>query len=294
MTSQPDLLGRCTFPTPDTELACAVSGGPDSLALLVLAVRAGCRVTAVHVDHDLREGSAREADVVAAAATRYGAAFRSERAPVEPGANLEARARDARWRALGPDAATGHTADDQAETILANLLRGAGVDGLAAMRQGYRHPLLRLRRTETETLCRHEGLTPVRDPSNHDPRFLRNRIRSELLPLCCDVAGRDVVPVLARQASILAGEADVLSVVASLLDPTDARAVSAAPDPVARRATRQWLTGAGPYAPPSNAVERVLDVARGNCVATELPGGQRVARSGGRLSIVDPLAVTGQ
>ena len=131
---------------------------------------------------------------------------------------------------LGPDAATGHTADDQAETVLVNLLRGAGVHGLAAMRAGPGHPLLGLRRAETVALCEHLGLVPVRDPSNDDPRFVRNRVRHELLPLCSAIAGRDVVPVLARQAGVLAGDAD-------LLDrrwprwsiPTDAAALAARP-----------------------------------------------------------------
>jgi tRNA(Ile)-lysidine synthase len=281
------LVGRCTFPPAGTPLVCAVSGGADSLALLVLAVAAGCRVTAVHVDHGLRPGSADEASVVAAAAARYGAAFRAERVEVADGPNLEARARQARLAAVGPGAATGHTADDQAETVLANLLRGAGVDGLAAMRAGPAHPLLALRRWETGALCDQEGLDPVCDPSNQDPRFLRNRIRAELVPLCSALAGRDVVPVLARQASVLAGDAAVLGALAALVDPTDARELSATPDPVARRAVRRWLTGEGPYAPPSDAVERVLAVARGERSATEVPGGRRVARSAGRLS-VDP------
>ena len=278
------LAGRCPFPPAGTPLVCAVSGGADSLALLVLAAAAGCEVTAVHVDHGLRPGSADEASVVEAAAARYGAAFRAEQVEVADGPNLEARARAARLAAVGPGAATGHTADDQAETVLANLLRGAGVDGLAAMRPGPAHPLLGLRRSDTEAVCRHQGLEPVRDPSNRDPRFLRNRIRAELVPLCSDLAGRDVVPVLARQADVLAGDADVLAAVAALVDPADARAVSSVPDPVARRAVRRWLTGEGPYAPPLDAVERVLAVARGERLATEVPGGTRVARSGGRLT----------
>ena len=95
-----ELLGRCRFAPPDTAVTCAVSGGADSLALLVLAVEAGGDVTAVHVDHGLREGSDAEADVVAAAAARFGARFRSERVAVEPGPNLEARARAARLGVL--------------------------------------------------------------------------------------------------------------------------------------------------------------------------------------------------
>lgn len=279
------LVARCTFPDAGTRLVCGVSGGPDSLALLVLATAAGCHVTAVHVDHGLRPGSASEAEVVGAAAERYGAAFRAVAVHVADGPNLEARARAARHEVLGPDAATGHTADDQAETVLVNLLRGAGVDGLAAMRVGPRHPLLGLRRSETTALCERETLCPVHDPSNVDARFLRNRIRSELIPLCSAIAGRDVVPVLARQAGALAGDADLLDALAELVDPTDAAALAAVPMPAARRAVRRWLAGASAYPPPLDAVERVLAVARGTAVATEVPGGRRVARSRGRLTV---------
>ncbi|HEY4928551.1 MAG TPA: tRNA lysidine(34) synthetase TilS [Acidimicrobiales bacterium] len=285
-------LARCTFPPAGESLVCGVSGGPDSLALLVLATAARCRVTAVHVDHGLRPGSVGEADVVAAAAARFGADFRSERVVVADGPNLEARSREARHRVLGEGAATGHTADDQAETVLANLLRGAGVHGLAGMRAGPTHPLLDLRRVDTVGLCAHLGLEPVHDPTNRDPRFLRNRVRAELLPLCADIAGRDVVPVLARQARLLAGDADLLDSVADLLDPTDAAALTAAPPAQARRAVRGWLAGDGAYPPPSDAVDRVLEVARLQCRATEVPGGVRVARSQGRLS-QGPIGGTG-
>ena len=188
-------------------------------------------------------------------------------------------------RALGANAATGHTADDQAETVLANLLRGAGVDGLAGMRAGARHPILALRRSETVALCAQLGLVTVIDPSNQDRRFLRNRIRHELLPLCSSLAGRDLVPVLARQAELLAGDADVLAALSELVDPTDGRAVADAPEPVGRRAVRSWLRGDGAHPPSSAAVERVLAVARGHARAAELPGGRRVGRSAGRLSL---------
>ncbi len=279
------ILDRCTFPPPATALTCGVSGGADSLALLALAIEAGCEVTAVHVDHGLRPGSGAEAAVVARAADRFGAAFESVTIDLVDGPNLEARARTARLRALGPDAATGHTADDQAETVLANLLRGAGVDGMAGMRAGTRHPILALRRSETVALCAQLGLQPVVDPSNDDPRFLRNRIRGELLPLCSALAGRDLVPVLARQAELLAGDAEVLAALSQLVDPADARAVADAPEPVGRRAVRSWLRGDAEHPPSLAAVERVLDVARGRARATELPGGARVSRSGGRLSM---------
>jgi len=123
----------------------------------------------------------------------------------------------------------------------------------------------------------------VRDPSNDDPRFVRNRVRAELLPLCADIAGRDVVPVLARQATLLAGDADLLDTVGDELDPTDAAALAAAPPAQARRAVRRWLASGGPYPPPADAVDRVLQVARLERRAAEVPGGIRVARTAGRL-----------
>ncbi|MGA2473938.1 MAG: hypoxanthine phosphoribosyltransferase [Acidimicrobiales bacterium] len=287
-----DLLSRCTFPPPGTALACAVSGGADSLALLVLATSAGCEVTAIHVDHGLRAGSDAEAGVVAAAAAGLGARFESHRVSVPPGPNLEARARTARFAVLPEGVATGHTMDDQAETILVNLLRGAGSDGLAGMEPGVRHPLLGLRRTETHAVCVAAGLVPVCDASNADPAFVRNRVRHELLPLCSDVAGRDPVPLLARQAGVLRDEVALMESLAAdaLPDPADARAVAQAPRPLARRALRRWLreAGGGGHPPSLAEVDRTLAVAEGAAVGTELAGGLQVRRTGGRLRVEQP------
>jgi hypoxanthine phosphoribosyltransferase len=286
-----ELLPRCTFPPPGTALACAVSGGPDSLALLILATAAGCTVTAIHVDHGLRAGSAAEAEVVVGAAQQVGAAIVRETVVVAPGPNLEARARAARFAVLPQGVATGHTMDDQAETILLNLLRGAGSDGLAGMAPGWRHPLLALRRCETHAVCAASGLAPVRDPSNEDPAFLRNRVRHELLPLCAEVAGRDPVPLLARQAGVLRDEVALLEALAAeaVPDPTDAKAVAALSPALSRRAVRQWLRGPGDgaYPPTLAEVERVRAVAGGGAVATEIGGGRRVRRSAGRLIVDD-------
>ncbi len=290
-------LARCTFPPAGTALVCGVSGGADSLALLVLAVAAGCEVTAVHVDHGLRLGSAAEADAVRVAADRFGAGFRSERVEVGAGPNLEARARAARHAVLGPDAALGHTADDRAETMLLNLVRGAGPDGLGALRAGGRHPILGLRRADTEAVCAIEGLVPFIDPSNSDPMFVRNRIRHELLPLLDDIAGRDVVPLLTRQGELFATLADHLRDEAAAIDVTDARALREVPEVVARVAVREWLrAGADESHPPDLAtVDRVLAVARGDIVATEVGAGRRVERTAGVLRLVpaDPALHSG-
>ena len=278
-----ELASRCTFPPRGTPIACAVSGGADSLALLVLAVVAGCEVTALHVDHGLRAGSDREAQLVETAAAKLGASFVSLRVDVGAGPNLEARARQARKAALPVGASTGHTMDDQAETVLIRLLRGTGPAGLAAMRTGYEHPLLDLRRSETCEITAAAGLTCFEDPSNHDPSILRNRVRHELLPLCSEMAGRDLVPLLARLAQLAAEDAELLDAQAECLDPTDARALTEAPVVVARRAVRNWLRGDGPYPPDLAAVERVLAVARGDFPGTEFAPGTRVRRTAGRL-----------
>jgi tRNA(Ile)-lysidine synthase len=288
------LLARCAFPPAGTAVTCAVSGGADSLALLALAVRAGCRVTAVHVDHGLRPGSAGEADVVRAAAARFGAGFVAARADVAPGPNLEARARAARYAVLPAGVLTGHTADDQAETALLHLLRGCGLDGLAALAGDPTRPLLGLRRTETRALGAALHLVPVDDPSNADPTFVRNRVRHEVLPLLADVAGRDVVPLLGRLAAHAREAVSHLDadVAAAGLDPTDARALAAAPPALAHRALRAWLAEIHPEGQPPEAaaVARVLAVARNEAVATEVAGGWRVARSGGRLRREPPPA----
>ena len=269
-----------------------MSGGADSLALLVLGRAAGLDVTAIHVDHGLREGSAGEAEVVRAAARRYGARFEARSVTVEPGSNLEERARHARRLALPPDAMTGHTADDQAETVILNLVRGAGLDGLAGIRPGPTKPILSVRRSETHELCAEEGLVPIEDPSNAEPAFRRNRIRADVMPLLDAVAQRDVAAVIARQAELLRDDAELLDSLAEAIDPTDARALRSAPIPLARRAVRKWLArdagGPDQHPPDAASVERVLAVARNAVVACELPGGRRVTRSGGRLNLSGP------
>ena len=279
-----DLLARCAFPSPGTTVDCAVSGGPDSLALLVLAVEAGLMVTAWHVDHGLRPGSDAEGERVAVVADSLGAAAVSVTAMVGDGPNLEARAREVRLDALPDGVLTGHTADDQAETVLLNLLRGSGVHGSAGIGDPGRRPLLGLRRSETRALCVACGLEPLDDPMNDDPRFVRNRIRNEVLPLLAEVSDRDPVPLLARHAG-LAGEAVVLlDALIADIDPTDARTLAVLSPELARLALRGWLTGLlGGRPPDAAAIDRVFDVAGGLVRATEVAGGLRIERSRGRL-----------
>ena len=277
------LLERCTFPQSD-RLHCAVSGGADSLALLFLAVRTERPVTAWHVDHRLRADSSSEFEFVRHIAEALGATAELRVVSIAAGSNLEARAREARLATLPPDVLTGHTADDQAETVLLNLMRGSGTAGLAGMRHEH-HPLLRIRRTETRALCVELGLQPLHDPMNDDDRYQRVRVRNEVIPLLQDIARRDIVDVIARQAETLRDDNDLLDELAAMIDVADARALAAAPIALSRRAIRQWL--ADPLPPDAATVERVLAVARGETTACDVGRGRSVRRSHQRLGLHD-------
>ncbi len=257
--------------------------------MVALAAAADLDIDAVHVNHGLHPDAGRHSEIAEASATRLGTRFRCVTVDVAPGPNLEARARAARRRALGTDALTGHTADDQAETILLALLRGAGASGLSGITPSPTKPILELRRTDTARLCDELGMTVANDPTNDDPRFRRNRVRHELLPLLDDIAERDTTPLIARTGSLLRGDDEVLDQSAARLDPTDARALDTAPTALARRAIRSWLiahTSDAEQHPPNLAtVDRVLDVARGVTLACDVGGGWRVERSKQRLRL---------
>lgn len=184
---------------PDARIGIAVSGGPDSLALLLLAASARPgRLEATTVDHRLRPESAEEAAMVASLCSRLDVPHRTLLADwIEPpSANVQAAARAMRYRLLnawaierGLDAvATAHHADDQAETLLMRLLRGAGVGGLGGSRAKRAlseevtliRPLLSWRKAELLALVAEAGIEPVDDPSNRDPRHDRSRIRQWL------------------------------------------------------------------------------------------------------------------
>lgn len=282
-SSVSDLLSRCDFPPPGTAVVCAVSGGPDSMALMVLAHAHGLGVSAVHVDHQLRPDSASDIGFIEPVAAALGIEVTRHVVDVEPGPNLEARARDARRAVMPPGTMTGHTADDQAESTIINLLRGAGAHGLAAMRPGNDKPLLALRRFETHALCSAMGIGTVSDETNGDSRFQRNRIRLELLPLMADISSRDPVPLLWRSAEVLRQDNDLLDELASALDPTDAKALAGAPLPLARRAIRRWL--ADPYPPDLATTERILAVARGEVLACDIGRNREIRRSKQRLTV---------
>jgi len=291
-------------------LVVGFSGGADSLGLALLLVRRRWRrdipVRLLHIDHRLRPESAAHAAAAVALAARVG--LPCDVRVIHPadlaghrGVGVEEAARRERYRLLasalepGEALALAHHADDQAETVLMNLLRGAGVSGIAGMRADGRRPMLGLRRSDTVSLCEvlavDPGVQVVHDPSNDDPRHLRNRVRHELLPLMAELSQRDPVPVLARQAVLAGHESDFLDIAALAIDPTDARQVASAPAVLARRAVRRWLTVEHP--PDAASVERVLAVARGEALGTDVGAGRRVTRHAQRLVLrpeADPRA----
>jgi tRNA(Ile)-lysidine synthase len=281
----------------------AASGGPDSTALLAglarLAPERGLTLTAGHVDHGLRgaEG-AREGDEVAARAAALRIGFARRTIVVPPGANLEARARRARYRALAAIAAevgaqriaTGHTQDDQVETLLLRLLRGAGRGGLGGMRPvrgRLWRPLLGLPRADVRRFLAEHGLPFAVDRTNADLRLARNRVRRLLVPLLAAEFNPRLGPSLASLAVRLRDEDDFLAAAAAARAPALAAgealrcAVAAEPPALARRIVRSWLEHGTRRGVGAGHVERVLALAaaaRPGSVA--VPGPARVVREG--------------
>jgi len=287
------LLAQCHFAPRGHEVDLAVSGGPDSLGLLLLARAAGLLVRVHHVDHHARASSGQEAERVRALCAELNVPFTLHDVTVEPGTNFEARARAARRAALPAGVLTGHTMDDLAETVLLNMMRGAGLDGLSPMIGDPTKPLIDVRRNDLHYLVAGSSLQPIYDETNESPDFRRNRVRHELLPVLCDVAGRDVVPLLARQAALVHEDRAWLDVIsgpdlARELEDVDCRELRAWPSARLRRWLRTQLSrddADGVHSPSSEEIERALGVVRGDVVATELTGKKRLSRSAQRLTL---------
>jgi tRNA(Ile)-lysidine synthase len=269
-------------------LLVAVSGGPDSTALLLMADdwarrRGRTRIEAATVDHCLRPESGEEAKAVAALCARLGVAHRvlQWKGP-KPASRLQERAREARYRllvdhanAIGADALlTAHHADDQAETVLFRLLRGSGVAGLRGMdltttRDGMTiaRPLIGLKKRDLIAFVRARGAPFVDDPSNADPRFARTRLRALLERLSEDGLDAAALDRLARRA----GEteqalAHMTADVEARLGPEgafDARALYAAPIAIVQRILARRIAAAGGRDPSRIGLEKVEALALG-------------------------------
>ncbi|MFM7734433.1 MAG: tRNA lysidine(34) synthetase TilS [Alphaproteobacteria bacterium] len=281
----------------------AASGGPDSGALLELLRRIRSRrpgaglVVAAHFDHGLRGGASdRDALFTAASARAAGLPCVVGRmaAPPAPGANVEAAAREARYAflrsvadALGAAICVAHTRDDQAETVLLRLARGAGPEALAAMAprrlDGVARPLLDVGREELRRYARVRSLSSVVDATNLDPRRLRTRVRHDVLPRLSDVLGVDVTGRLARLADELRVESALAGIgIASVLDALDEPRrlpVAALTTDAAGRIVHAWLVRLGVRASRAQ-VESVVAASRSPRPAArvDLPGSARVER----------------
>lgn len=274
------------------------SGGPDStaLAFLVAEARPDLVLTLVYVAHGLRppEVEAGERRLVAQHAAWLGVGWQAERVSVEGIAGgPEAAAREVRYRALERVAAAvgaevlllGHTADDQAETLVLRLARGTGVDGLAGMhrlRAARCRPLLRLRRSDVHAFVAGEGLPTLHDATNDDPGVRRAVVRHEILPALARV-GPDPVGALTRLAAQAASDTDALAAAARAAVPLHVFGpVVLLQRPALRRAhpalgvrrVRDALLRCTGAPPSADTVERVLGQEPGSRLT--LPGAIRL------------------
>lgn len=292
-------LRRLGHPSAGQRVVVGLSGGADSVALLdVLAGLAsprGFSVVAAHLDHALRRDSAADATFCGDLCAALGVPFRTVRADVEgrrraEGGGLEEAARRERhaflrrvkdeegasWIALA------HTRDDQAETVLLRLLRGAGGLGLSAMRPragDLLRPMLGLARRDVLDHLAARTLSWREDPSNGDLAIARNRVRHELIPYLERHFNPAVRDALARSAALLADDSDVLAAAAE--EALTVSALRSSSRAVGRVTVRRALHDAGGLRGVGLAhVDAILDLA-----ATEAPSGRRVALPGGREAV---------
>ncbi len=292
----------------------AVSGGPDSVALLhalALAARGeGWKLHAAHLHHGIR-GDEADADenLVRGHAARLGIPFHGSR--LDPdllrGPGIEARARRVRYAFLHEVArrtgagriATGHTRDDQAETVLLRLLRGSGARGLSGIRprreDGVVRPLLLTSRAEVIAYLARGKLAFREDATNRDPRFLRNRVRHEVLPLLRSLSPR-IDERLSALADSLRADADCLEEITARVrrardtapgDGLDGAWLLDLPEAIRRRVTGAALRAAG--TPPDRVASAIVAIL--DALAEEGSASRLIELRGGNTAQVDRAGV---
>jgi tRNA(Ile)-lysidine synthase len=293
----------------DTVLV-AVSGGADSLALAyALAAEAkklAITVIGVTVDHQLQSQSASQAELVVKQLSEMKLACVVKKVTVDIKEGLEASARKARYQAIDEVAKAenavavflGHTKDDQAETVLLGLARGSGTRSLSGMAHHngiYVRPLLEITRIQNEEFCNEVGLQFWIDPHNADSQFARVRVRTEALPTLEKTIGPGISDALARSAHLLRDDADALDhwakreeVHLDLAD-LDCAHLETLPRAIRSRILRSAIYAAGApsgsvSAEHVSAVEALISGWNGQG-ALNLPGGVKVERISGRLSV---------
>jgi tRNA(Ile)-lysidine synthase len=289
----------------------AVSGGADSLALAYAlsleAPKLALRVEGVTVDHQLQSQSSVQAERVVAALTKMGIEKTHViKVDVDITDGLEASARRARYEALDACAdktgaefvLLGHTRDDQSESVLLGLARGSGARSLSAMavRNGkYLRPLLSITREETLGACAEAQLDPWDDPHNADKTFTRVRVRTDVIPNLEKNLGPGISAALARTASLLRDDADALDQLAeqefSAHDPKslEISRLEKLPKAIRTRVLRMAIYAAGAPSGSLSAdhitpIEALITDWSGQG-PSDLPGGVRVSRISGRLSL---------
>jgi tRNA(Ile)-lysidine synthase len=289
----------------------AVSGGADSLAMAaaILAESKEFLITAVAVtiDHQLQQGSADQAQKVSDQLKELG--FQEiiiEKVSVDQSSGTEAGARTARYAALHQIAEVrnadqiylGHTRDDQAETVLLGLARGSGarsLSGMAPINGKIIRPMLSLTREVTERVCAELNLKIWSDPHNLNQEFSRVRVRTQVLPLMEEMIGPGIAEALARTASLLRDDADALDQMADVasqghdLTSLDISHLASLPKAVRTRVIRRAIYAQGApsgsiSADHVSAVEALVTSWHGQGEVS-LPGGVKVARISGRLSL---------
>jgi tRNA(Ile)-lysidine synthase len=284
---------------PGRSLLVMLSGGADSTCLLDVAVRLGAEVSALHVNYGLRPGADEDEAHCRELCARLGVDLAVERVSLPEGTNLQAAARDARYeiaeRLATGDYAAGHTASDQAETVLYRLVTSPGRRALLGMEPRRRRlvrPLLEATAEETRVYCRERGLPWREDPSNEDPRFARSRIRHEAL-----AALREVSPAAERSivetSRLLRDEAEIVerAVDAELAElgppPVELAALRARPPALARLVLRRLAEdaaeGAGPALSRGDGDAVLALDERGGTASLDVGGGVRAVVEYGRV-----------
>ena len=290
----------------------AVSGGADSLALAFAILKESKEFAitpiAITIDHQLQSGSGAQAEKVENQLKEmgYGKVI-LQKVVVTTESGLEAGARDARYQALSSCASQekatkvflGHTRDDQAETVLLGLARGSGtrsLSGMAAENGIYIRPLLNITRDQTVAACKELGIQPWNDPHNGNTEFSRAKVRLEVLPVMEEKLGPGIAAALSRSASILRDDADALDEIAQIeISGSDLANLDCEHLATLARAIRSRVLRAAIYAAgaPSGSitadhlagVEALVTSWRGQG-AISLPGGVKVERISGRLSLL--------
>jgi len=293
----------------DTVLV-AVSGGADSLALSyalsIEAEKLAISVIGVTVDHQLQTSSSAQAQKVVEQLSKFGIKCVIKKVTVEIKEGLEASARKVRYEAINELAQQentvavflGHTKDDQAETVLLGLARGSGTRSLSGMAYHngiYVRPLLDITRIQNEEFCKEVGLDYWNDPHNQDSQFARVRVRNEALPILEKTIGPGISDALARSAHLLRDDADALDhwakreeIHLDLLN-LDCAHLETLPNAIRTRILRAAIYAAGApsgsvSADHVSAVEALISAWKGQN-ALNLPGGVKVERISGRLSL---------